>query len=331
MSAKWLPGERFLFNDGEVSGAGIAAWRALTPGPRDSVLDALENEGIALLREVAASCRRPVMLYSAGKDSSALLHLARKAFHPGKIPFPLLHVDTGWKFPEMIAFRDQTARDAGVEMIAYRNEAAIASGANPWALGTPACCGQLKTAALRAALTELDCDAAIGGARRDEERSRAKERMFSFRDRHGQWDPRQQRPEILSLFNLRLGPDEHLRAFPLSNWTELDVWHYVERERIPVAPLYFAQPRDVIADDGRLRLASGIPEGRRRGRTIERVTCRFRTLGCSPCTGAIRSTAATVREVIEELSSTRASERANRAIDHDRDGSMELKKREGYF
>lgn len=300
-------------------------------GQRDRGLDQLEAESIGILREVAATCERPVLLYSAGKDSSALVRLAQKAFFPGRIPFPLLHVDTGWKFPEMISFRDETAREMGVELIVHRNEPAIAAGANPWALGTQGCCAQLKTQSLLAALARGGFDAAIGGARREEERSRAKERVFSFRDEHGQWDPRNQRPEVFGLYNTRIRRGESLRAFPLSNWTELDVWHYVHRERIPVVPLYFAAPREVIVLGEQLTLASGIPAERRNGARTETVTCRFRTLGCSPCTGAVRSTATTIEQIIEELSGSKKSERSGRAIDHDCDGSMEQKKREGYF
>jgi sulfate adenylyltransferase subunit 2 len=298
---------------------------------RDRGLDELEAESIGILREVAATCERPVLLYSAGKDSSALLRLAEKAFSPGRIPFPLLHVDTGWKFPEMLAFRDDAAKRAGVEMIVHRNEAAIAAGANPWALGTQACCAQLKTQALLAAIARGRFDAAIGGARREEERSRAKERVFSFRDEHGQWDPRRQRPEMFGLANTRLRPGESLRAFPLSNWTEIDVWHYVHREGIPVVPLYFAAPREVVVQGDQITLAAAFPPDRRKGLRTETVSCRFRTLGCSPCTGAVRSTATTVPAIIEELSASTRSERAGRAIDHDCDGSMEQKKREGYF
>jgi sulfate adenylyltransferase subunit 2 len=301
-----------------------------------SYLSYLEAESIHVLREVAAECERPVLLFSVGKDSSCLLRLAQKAFHPGKVPFPLMHIDTGFKFQEMYEFRDRLARELGADLVVWRNESAIARGANPFDLGTPRCCGLLKTEALLTGLAHYRFDAAIGGARRDEEKSRAKERFFSFRDRLGQWDPKNQRPELWNLYNTRVNPGESIRVFPLSNWTELDVWQYIYRERISVNPLYFARKRPVITRDGQIILLDGpFGAGARFGPSpstpIESVMCRFRTLGCVPCTGAVRSTAATVEEIIEEMMVARTSERSTRVIDHDADGSMESKKREGYF
>ena len=294
------------------------------------VLDELEAQSIHIFREAAAECERPVMMYSAGKDSSVLLRLAQKAFAPARIPFPLLHVDTDYKFAEMYAFRDEVCREAGVELRVFANRPALEAGANPWDLGTVRCCGELKTKGLLDALREGAYDAVIGGARREEERSRAKERVFSLRDRHGQWDPRNQRAELWQLYNSRVNPGESLRVFPLSDWTELDVWRYIAAERIPVVPLYFAREREVLVRGDQL-----IPLGKKtqlnKGEAVERVLCRFRTLGCYPCTGAVRSTAATVEEIIAELEQARRSERTTRIIDFDSDSSMEQKKREGYF
>lgn len=290
----------------------------------------LESEAIQIIREVAAEGERPVMLYSIGKDSSVMLHLARKAFHPAPIPFPLLHVDTALKFPEMIDFRDRMARQFGFELRVHMNRQALEAGANPWEMGTVRCCGFLKTQALLDALRAGGYDLVMGGARREEERSRAKERTFSFRDVHGQWDPRRQRPEFWQLYNTRLHDGESMRVFPLSNWTELDVWRYIERENIPVVPLYFAAERQVVERSGQL-----IPVGKLTpllpGEVAESRLCRFRTLGCYPCTGAVASSASTVAEIIAELQEVRLSERTTRVIDHDQDGSMERKKREGYF
>jgi sulfate adenylyltransferase subunit 2 len=301
--------------------------------PSDSrlqVLDRLEAESIHILREAAAAFERPVMMYSVGKDSSVLLRLSQKAFHPGSIPYPLLHVDTSYKFPEMYAFRDRTCAALGLELIVHRNEAALDAKTNPWSLGTVACCGQLKTKGLLDALAAGSFDAVIGGARREEERSRAKERIFSYRDRHGQWDPKSQRPELWNLYNTRVGPGESVRVFPLSNWTELDIWRYIEREEIPVVPLYFAAERAMVRRGTQLIPALGeMPL--RPGEAPEKVLCRFRTLGCMPCTGAVASSARTVAEIIAELETARTSERITRLIDHDQDGSMEQKKREGYF
>ena len=291
----------------------------------------LEAESIHILREVAAEFQRPVMLYSIGKDSSVLLRLAQKAFHPAPIPFPLLHIDTTYKFREMIEFRDAYTKQIGVKLIVYTNQEAIADGANPFRLGTQRCCGLLKTKALLDGLRAGGFDAAIGGARRDEEKSRAKERIFSFRDDKGQWDPKNQRPELWNLYNTRIHPGESLRVFPLSNWTEMDVWQYIHVEKIPIVPMYFAQEREMLVrGDTLIPLEQPfIPLGP--GEQPQWVRCRMRSLGCSPCTGAIRSDADTVPKIIEELISFRRSERENRVIDHDQDGSMEIKKREGYF
>jgi len=283
------------------------------------------------MREVVAECQRPVLLYSIGKDSSVLLRLAQKAFHPGSIPFPLLHVDTGYKFREMITFRDRYTAELGVRLIVHTNTSAHEEGANPFAWGTQRCCGALKTTALLDALRNGGFDAAIGGARRDEERSRAKERVFSFRDVKGQWDPRNQKPELWNLFNTRIHSGESLRVFPLSNWTEMDVWQYIQAENIPIVPLYFAKERPVLVRGDSLLSVEQTFVPRLPGEQTQMVKCRMRSLGCSPCTGAIRSEADTVPRIIEELITMRRSERQNRVIDHDQDGSMELKKQEGYF
>ena len=295
-----------------------------------TTLEALEAESIHIIREVAAEFERPVMLYSIGKDSSVMVRLAQKAFAPGRIPFPLLHVDTGLKFPEMYAFRDAFCREIGADLRVHRFEEAIAQGVNPHDWGTVKCCAQLKTQALLNALREGGYDAAFGGARREEEKSRAKERVFSFRDGHGQWDPKNQRPELWNLYNGRINKHESIRAFPLSNWTELDVWLYIYREKIPVVPMYFAAEREVVQREGQL-----IPVYQHTrllpGERVEAIMCRCRTLGCYPCTGAIRSSARTVEEIIEEMMISRNSERITRVIDHDQDSSMEQKKREGYF
>jgi sulfate adenylyltransferase subunit 2 len=293
-------------------------------------LRALEAESIYILREAAAEFARPVMLYSIGKDSSVMLRLAQKAFFPGKIPFPLLHVDTSYKFPEMIAFRDTYARQIGAELIVHKNQEALDAGANPFALGTQKCCGLLKTKSLLDGLAEGGFDAAFGGARRDEEKSRAKERIYSFRDALGQWDPKNQRPELWNIFNSRIDKGESIRIFPLSNWTELDVWLYVQAENIPIVPLYFAKEREVVLRNGSIVLIHDLKELLPGEKTLL-VKCRMRSLGCVPCTGAIRSEADSVSKIVDEMVSFRRSERENRAIDHDEEGSMELKKREGYF
>jgi sulfate adenylyltransferase subunit 2 len=260
-----------------------------------------------------------------------MLRLAQKAFHPGPIPFPLLHVDTGYKFREMIEFRDEYTARLGLKLIVHRNETALADGANPFRLGTQRCCGLLKTQALLDALRAGGFDAAFGGARRDEEKSRAKERIYSFRDLHGQWDPKNQRPELWNLYNSRIEPGESIRVFPLSNWTELDVWHYIHVENIPVVPLYFARDREMLVRGESLISLEQPFVPMLPGEKPRVVRCRMRSLGCSPCTGAIRSDADTVPKIIEELIGFRRSERENRVIDHDQDGSMEIKKREGYF
>jgi sulfate adenylyltransferase subunit 2 len=293
-------------------------------------LRALEAESIHIIREVVAEFERPVMLYSIGKDSSVMLRLAQKAFHPGKIPFPLLHIDTTYKFGEMIQFRDWYPASIGAELRVYTNREAISNGANPFDLGTQKCCGLLKTRALLDGLALGNYDAAFGGARRDEEKSRAKERIYSFRDKLGQWDPKNQRPELWSLYNARVDKGETIRVFPLSNWTELDVWHYIYLEDIPIVPLYYAKEREMLVRGNALiPLEYNYPL--LPGEKPEKVMCRMRSLGCTYCTGAIRSTATTLPEIIEELVSFRRSERELRIIDHDQEGSMEVKKREGYF
>jgi len=293
-------------------------------------LRTLEAESIYILREAVAEFSSTVMLYSIGKDSSVMLRLAQKAFFPGKIPFPLLHVDTGYKFPEMIEFRDSYTREIGAQLIVHRNEEAIQDGANPFSLGTQKCCGLLKTKSLLDALAEGGFTAAFGGARRDEEKSRAKERIYSFRDAQGQWDPKNQRPELWNLFNSRVDKLETIRVFPLSNWTELDIWLYILAENIPIVPLYYAKERETVLRDGSLVVIHDRREVQL-GEQPRFVKCRMRSLGCVPCTGAIRSEADTLPKIIEEMISFRRSERENRAIDHDEEGSMELKKREGYF
>ncbi len=291
----------------------------------------LEAESIHILREVVAECAKPVMLYSIGKDSAVMLRLAQKAFHPGPIPFPLLHVDTLWKFREMIAFRDRMAREAGFDLRVWTNPEGRANNVNPFDHGTQRYTHIMKTEALKQALDHYGFDAAFGGARRDEEASRAKERVFSFRDRFHQWDPRNQRPELWNLFNTRVNKGESIRVFPLSNWTELDVWLYIQLEDIPVVPLYFAADRPIVeregalimVDDNRLPIAAGeVPRMRR---------VRFRTLGCYPLTGAVESNADSVAAIVEEMLVSRTSERQGRVIDYDEAGSMEEKKREGYF
>jgi len=294
-------------------------------------LQRLEAESIHIMREVVAECERPVMLYSIGKDSSVMLHLAIKAFYPAPPPFPLLHVDTTWKFRAMYEFRDATARRLGLQLLVHVNQEGRRLGIGPFTHGSQVHTEVMKTQALRQALDQYGFDAAFGGARRDEEKSRAKERIFSFRTAQHRWDPRQQRPELWTLYNARKRPGESLRVFPLSNWTELDVWQYIYLEQIPIVPLYFAAERPVVERSGMLIMVDDdrlpLDEGERP--KIERV--RFRTLGCYPLTGAIRSNAASVPEIIEELIATRFSERQGRVIDHDQSGSMEKKKQEGYF
>jgi sulfate adenylyltransferase subunit 2 len=299
--------------------------------PQLDHLRALEAESIHIMREVVAEFERPVMLYSIGKDSSVLLRLAQKAFHPGPIPFPLLHIDTTYKFREMIEFRNWYTAEIGARLIVHTNEEAIADGTQPFLVGTQRCCGLLKTKSLLDALEAGGFDAAFGGARRDEERSRAKERIFSLRDAKGQWDPKNQRPELWNLLNGRVRPGESIRVFPLSNWTEIDVWQYIHAERIPIVPLYFAKEREVVVRGNSLIMLEQPFVPLLPGEKPQLVRCRMRSLGCSPCTGAVRSDADTIPKIIEELVATRHSERQLRVIDHDQDGSMELKKREGYF
>jgi len=294
-------------------------------------LRALEAESIHIMREVVAEFERPVMLYSIGKDSSVLLRLAQKAFYPGPIPFPLLHIDTTYKFREMIEFRDRMAQEVGARLIVHTNEEAISDGTQPFKVGTQRCCGLLKTKALLDGLSAGNFDAAIGGARRDEERSRAKERIFSVRDPNGQWDPKRQRPELWNLLNGKLRPGESIRVFPLSNWTEIDIWQYIHVESIPIVPMYYAREREVIVRGNSLIVQEQPFVVTMPGEKPQMVKCRMRSLGCSPCTGAVRSDADTIPKIIEELIQTKQSERLLRIIDHDQDGSMELKKREGYF
>jgi len=298
---------------------------------RLSYLSTLEAESIHIIREVACEFQNPVMLYSVGKDSSVMLRLAQKAFYPAPIPFPVLHVDTSYKFRAMIEFRDWYTAKVGVKLIVHTNREALDAGATPFRLGTARCCGLLKTQALLDALREGGFDAAFGGARRDEEKSRAKERIYSFRDSRGQWDPKNQRPELWNLYNGRVDPGESIRVFPLSNWTELDVWEYIHAEDIPVVPLYFAKERWVLERGDSLISLEQDFVPRLPGEKPTLVRCRMRSLGCSPCTGAIRSDADTVPKIVEELIGFRRSERENRVIDFDQDGSMEIKKREGYF
>lgn len=294
-------------------------------------LKQLEAESIHILREVAAEFANPVMLYSIGKDSAVMLHLARKAFYPGKIPFPLLHVDTTWKFKEMIAFRDQMAATGDFELRIHVNQEGVRQGIGPFSHGSAVHTDIMKTEGLKQALDQYKFDAAFGGARRDEEKSRAKERIFSFRSENHRWDPKNQRPELWNLYNARVRPGESIRAFPLSNWTELDVWQYIYLEQIPIVPLYFAKPRPVVERDGMLILVDDERLKLRPGEKVEVKSVRFRTLGCYPLTGAVESTAATLPEIIQEMLLTRTSERQGRLIDHDSSGSMEKKKQEGYF
>jgi sulfate adenylyltransferase subunit 2 len=291
----------------------------------------LESESIHILREVVAECEKPVMLYSIGKDSSVMLRLAQKAFHPGPIPFPLLHVDTLWKFREMIEFRGRMAAETGAELLVWTNPEGREKNVNPFDYGTQRYTHIMKTVALKQALDHFGFDAAFGGARRDEEASRAKERVFSFRDRFHQWDPRNQRPELWRLFNTRVHKGESIRVFPLSNWTELDVWLYVQLEAIPVVPLYFAKERPIVERDGALILVDDERLPLAPGEQPRMRKVRFRTLGCYPLTGAVESDADSVAAIVEEMLVTRSSERQGRVIDYDEAGSMEEKKREGYF
>ena len=299
--------------------------------PRPNDLKRLEAESIGIMREVVAEFRKPVMLYSIGKDSSVMLHLARKAFFPAKPPFPLLHIDTGWKFREMIAFRDVTARRLGLDLLIHTNAEGKARGINPITSGSALHTAVMKTEALKQALDRYGFDAAFGGARRDEEKSRAKERIFSLRSAEHGWNPKNQRPELWRLYNTRLRQGESMRVFPLSNWTELDVWEYIATEQIPVVPLYFAKRRPVVRRDGVLIMVDDDRLPLAPGERPEMRLVRFRTLGCYPLTGAIESAAATLRDIIEELRQSRLSERQGRLIDNDEEAAMERKKREGYF
>jgi sulfate adenylyltransferase subunit 2 len=296
-----------------------------------SYLRQLEAESIHIMREVAAEFRNPVMLYSIGKDSAVLLHLAMKAFYPGKPPFPLLHIDTTWKFREMIAFRDAEAKRLGVDLMVHINEEGVRNGISPITHGSALHTDIMKTEALKQAFAKYGFDAAFGGARRDEEKSRAKERVYSFRNASHNWDPKRQRPELWHLANTKVNPGESMRVFPLSNWTELDVWTYIYLEDIPVVPLYFAKERPVVERDGTLIMVDDDRLPLEEGETPQMRKVRFRTLGCYPLTGAIESEAETLPDIIEELIASRHSERQGRVIDHDQVGSMEKKKQEGYF
>jgi sulfate adenylyltransferase subunit 2 len=298
---------------------------------RRSHLARLEAESIFIMREVAAEFANPVMLYSIGKDSSVMLHLAMKAFYPAKPPFPLLHVDTTWKFREMITFRDQTVKKLGLKLIVHINEDGVRRGINPFDSGSAVHTQVMKTEGLKQALDKYGFDAAFGGARRDEEKSRAKERIFSFRTESHGWDPKNQRPELWSLFNARIRKGESIRVFPLSNWTELDIWEYILAENIPIVPLYYAAKRPVVARDGTLIMRDDDRMKLRPGEKVEEKLVRFRTLGCYPLTGAIESPAATLEEIVAEMLTARTSERQGRLIDSDESASMEKKKREGYF
>ena len=296
-----------------------------------SQLRQLEAESIHIFRDAVGQFERPILLYSIGKDSSVLVRLAQKAFYPGRLPFKLLHIDSTWKFREMIEFRDQFCAEQGLELLVHHNKEGKAAGVNPFDYGSRKYTDIMKTQALLQALDAGKFDVAFGGARRDEEKSRAKERIYSFRDRHHQWDPKNQRPELWSLYNGRINPGESVRVFPLSNWTEVDIWQYIRLEKIPIVPLYFAKKRPVVerdgslimVDDDRMRLNPG-------EKPVEKLV-RFRTLGCYPLTGAIESSAETIEEIVAEMLQTRQSERSTRVIDHDGDSSMEQKKREGYF
>ncbi|MBW3164250.1 sulfate adenylyltransferase subunit CysD [Ferrimonas balearica] len=294
-------------------------------------LKALEAESIHIMREVAAEFDNPVMLYSVGKDSSVLLHLARKAFAPGKIPFPLMHVDTDWKFKEMIQFRDRMAEKYGFELLVHKNPEGMAMGMNPFTFGSAKHTDVMKTQGLKQALDKYRFDAAFGGARRDEEKSRAKERVYSFRDKNHRWDPKNQRPELWNVYNSKVDKGESIRVFPLSNWTELDIWQYIYLENIEIPELYFAKERPVVERDGTLIMVDDERMPLDENDKVEHKMVRFRTLGCYPLTGAVESNAQTLPEIIQEMLLTKTSERQGRVIDHDSAGSMEKKKMEGYF
>jgi len=293
-------------------------------------LDMLESESIHIIREVASEFQNPVLLYSIGKDSSTLIRLAQKAFYPGKIPFPVMHIDTSYKFTEMTKFRDYMAKKLGLRLIVYRNETYIKKGMHPEKYGMEKCCRFLKTQALLDGISKYEFDAAIGGARREEEKSRAKERVFSFRDEFGSWDPKNQKPELWNLYNTKINNGESVRVFPLSNWTELDIWQYIKKEKLEIVPLYYSKRRKIIRRNGLILLADEFNTPKD-GEVIEEAMIRFRTLGCSPCTGAIESDANTIDDIVREVFMVKKSERENRAIDHDSDNSMEQKKVEGYF
>ncbi|ACG78673.1 sulfate adenylate transferase, subunit 2 [Phenylobacterium zucineum HLK1] len=301
--------------------------------PRQTLthLQRLEAESIHIMREVVAECERPVMLYSIGKDSAVMLHLAAKAFYPSKPPFPLLHVDTTWKFRAMYEMRERMAKELGFELLVHKNPDAVAQGVNPFTHGSAVHTDVWKTEGLKQALDKYGFDAAFGGARRDEEKSRAKERIFSFRSAQHRWDPKNQRPELWRLYNARKNPGESIRVFPLSNWTELDIWQYIYLEQIPIVPLYFAAERPVVERDGTLIMVDDERFPLREGESPQMRSVRFRTLGCYPLTGAVESTAATLPQIIQEMLLTTTSERQGRVIDHDQSASMEKKKQEGYF
>ena len=296
-----------------------------------SHLDALEAEAIHIMREVVAEAENPVMLYSIGKDSSVMLHIARKAFHPGKIPFPIMHIDTMWKFSEMIDFRDNIAKELDLDMIIHINPEGKKMGMNPFQYGSSKHTDLMKTEGLKQALDKYQFDVAFGGARRDEEKSRAKERIFSFRTSKHRWDPKNQRPELWNLYNTRKNKGESIRVFPLSNWTELDIWQYIHLEKIPIVPLYFSKERPVVERDGTLILVDDDRLPLTEGEKPMMKSVRFRTLGCYPLTGAVESEADTLPEIIQEMLLTTTSERQGRTIDHDSNASMEKKKQEGYF
>ncbi len=302
----------------------------LTP-PKKTHLKQLEAESIHIIREVAAEFDNPVMLYSIGKDSAVMLHLAMKAFAPGKPPFPLMHVDTTWKFREMITFRDELTQRLGLKLIVHTNQEGVAQGIGPFTHGSAKHTDVMKTQALKQALDKYGFDAAFGGARRDEEKSRAKERVYSFRDKFHRWDPKNQRPELWNLYNGKVNKGESIRVFPLSNWTELDIWQYIYLENIDIVPLYYAAERPVVERDGTLIMVDDDRMPLEPGETPEMKMVRFRTLGCYPLTGAVESEAATLPEIIQEMLLTKTSERQGRVIDHDSAASMEQKKREGYF
>jgi len=304
---------------------------SLLPEHRLTHLRQLEAESIHIIREVAASFENPVMLYSIGKDSSVMLHLARKAFYPGKPPFPLMHVDTTWKFREMIEFRDKMAKEAGMDLIVHINQDGVDMNIGPFTHGSKKHTDVMKTQGLKQALDKYKFDAAFGGARRDEEKSRAKERVFSFRDQNHRWDPKNQRPELWNVFNTRIDKGESIRVFPLSNWTELDIWQYIYMENIEIVPLYYSAKRPVVERDGMQIMVDDERLPLNEGEVPEMKSVRFRTLGCYPLTGAVESEAATLPEIIQEMLLTTTSERQGRAIDHDSAGSMEQKKMEGYF